>query len=84
MNDDMHYRLILEFDIQIAKWRIDNPLLRENMEWSLSVYDRNKGEWVNTKYLNRPGEHAYISKVTVIKDESPSRNPGEPTDGVSS
>jgi uncharacterized membrane protein len=82
--DNMHYRLTLQFDISIAKWRIDDPRVAENAEWSLSVYDRNKGEWVNIRDLNRPGEFAHISRISLMNDETPGRTPEDPTDDVSS
>lgn len=64
--DSMHYDIDITFNVRIAKWRIDDPRVKENREWSLAVYDRNLEEWVNINELDRPGEYGMISgfKIT--------------------
>lgn len=84
MPESMHYRFLIEFDIQIAKWRIDDPTIPGNSDWILQVYDRNLQQWVNANNLTRPGEHAWISKITLLPiDETSGRTPEAPTDDVS-
>lgn len=72
--DVMHYDLELTFNVRIAKWRIDDPREQENIEWSLSVYDRNLEEWVNINDLNRPGEYGMLDEL-VIRTEKPMSAP---------
>lgn len=48
------------------KWRIDDQNDPANREWSLKVYDRNLGEWVNVKYLNRPGEESFLESIVEL------------------
>jgi hypothetical protein len=65
----MHYNLDLTFSVRIAKWRIDDPSITENAEWSLCVFDRNLGQWVNVNDLNRPGESGMLKHISILKDE---------------
>lgn len=67
MDDSMHYNLLVSFHVQIAKWRIDDPNNRDNWEWSLSVFDRNKEVWVNINDLKRSGEFGLIESVKLGK-----------------
>lgn len=67
--DAMHYDLEITFNVRIAKWRIDDPRDKDNIEWSLSVYDRNLQEWVNINELNRPGEYGMLDELTIISDK---------------
>jgi len=62
MEDDL-YDLRVTFRVKLKKWRIDDQSNLDNREWSLKVYDRNLGEWVNVKDINRPGEEAYIEDI---------------------
>ena len=66
------YHLRLTFDVRIAPWRIDDPHNEENAEWSLAVFDRNIGEWVNMNLCTRPGEDSSLAKIEVIEDEASS------------
>jgi hypothetical protein len=65
MDNDL-YDLRVTFRVKLKKWRIDDQSDPVNREWSLKVYDRNLGEWVNVKYINRPGEEAYIENIEQI------------------
>jgi uncharacterized membrane protein len=80
------YHIRLTFDINIAEWRIDDPTDAKNAEWSLAVFDRNLGEWVNLNECTRPGESNRIVKIEVI--EKPKKPPvalrRSPTDVVNS
>ena len=67
-NDNMHYRLLITYDVTIAKWRIDDQNIIENREWSLHVFDRNKALWIPVAYLDRPGERAVIKDIKVIEE----------------
>jgi len=62
MDNDL-YDLRVTFRIKLKKWRIDDQSNTSNREWSLKVYDRNLGEWVNTAHINRPGEESYIESI---------------------
>jgi len=62
MDNDL-YDLRVTFRVKLKKWRIDDQSDINNREWSLNVYDRNLREWVNVRYINRPGEDAYIENV---------------------
>jgi hypothetical protein len=62
MDNDL-YDLRVTFRVKLKKWRIDDQSELTNREWSLNVYDRNLKEWVNVRYINRPGEDAYIENV---------------------
>jgi len=62
MDNDL-YDLRVTFRVKLKKWRIDDQSNTNNREWSLKVYDRNLGEWVNVKHINRPGEEAYIETI---------------------
>ena len=66
------YHLRLTFEVHVAHWRIDDPHKEENAEWSLDVFDRNIGEWVNMNLCNRPGESTYLTNIEVIEDEASS------------
>lgn len=63
MDKDMYYSILVSFHIQVAKWRIDDPKVKDNWEYSLAIYDRNKGEWVNINDLKRPGEFGSLYEV---------------------
>jgi hypothetical protein len=65
MDDDLH-DLRITFRVKVKKWRIDNQSIKENREWCLKVYDRNKEEWVSTPDLKRPGEDAYIESIDIL------------------
>lgn len=65
MDNDL-YDLRVTFRVKLKKWRIDDQSDLDNREWSLKVYDRNLGEWVNVKHINRPGEEAYIEDIQQI------------------
>jgi len=67
-NDDMHYRLRITYDVKIAKWRIDDQNVVENREWSLTVFDRNKQQWLPVRMLDRPGEYAEITNIEVVDE----------------
>lgn len=67
MDKDMYYNVLVSFHIQVAKWRIDDPTIKDNWEYSLSVYDRNQGRWVNINDLKRPGEFGAIHAVELGK-----------------
>jgi hypothetical protein len=62
MDNDL-YDLRVTFRVKLKKWRIDDQNDTNNREWSLKVYDRNLGEWVNVTEINRPGEEAYIESI---------------------
>ena len=62
MDNDL-YDLRVTFRVKLKKWRIDDQSDPANREWSLKVYDRNLGEWVNVKHINRPGEAPYIEEI---------------------
>lgn len=62
----MHYKLRIIYNVTIAKWRIDNPLLPGSSDWSLQVWDRNLNEWVYLADCKRPGEYTYIESIEVI------------------
>jgi hypothetical protein len=78
------YHLRITFDINVAPWRIDDPNDISNHEWSLSVFDRNLGEWIPLSSCTRPGESHRIAKIEVLNDETPSSTPGVSTEGVNS
>jgi hypothetical protein len=65
-----NYHLRITFDINIAEWRIDDPLDPNNAEWSLSVFDRNLGKWTPLADCTRPGESHKILRIDVVKDEA--------------
>ena len=67
-----NYHLRLTFEVHVAPWRIDDPLKEENAEWSLAVFDRNIGQWVNMNLCLRPGEDSYLTNVEIIGDEASS------------
>jgi hypothetical protein len=62
------YHLRITFDVTIAEWRIDDPRDVKNAEWSLDVYDRNLGQWVNLNDCCRPGEQSKIVKIEVLDE----------------
>jgi hypothetical protein len=62
------YHLRITFDINIAEWRIDDPTDPANAEWSLAVYDRNIGTWVNLNNCKRPGESSRIVNIEVLDE----------------
>ena len=64
--DQDEYDLRITYIVKIKKWRIDDQNDPANREWSLKVYDRNLGEWVNVNHLNRPGEEAYLESVVEL------------------
>jgi hypothetical protein len=64
----MRYKLRITYEVNIAKWRIDDPHDIKNAEWGLAVYDRNLGKWVHTNDLDRPGENVIIKKVEVLEE----------------
>jgi len=78
--DNMHYNIELTFNIRVAKWRIDDPRDSANAEYSLFLFDRNKGIWVHGNDLQLPGEIFYISKINVLPD---GENPWYRTQGPS-
>lgn len=61
--ENMEYDLKVTFRVTIKKWRVDDQSIDENREWSLSVFDRNLGRWVNVMDLKRPGEKALLWDV---------------------
>ena len=65
-----NYHIKLTFDINIAPWRIHDPNDIKNHEWSLSVFDRNLGEWINLADCTRPGESSRIARIDVLNDEN--------------
>lgn len=65
MDDDL-YDLRITFRVKLKKWRIDDQSIKENREWCLKVYDRNKEEWVSTTDIKRPGEDAYIESIDIL------------------
>jgi hypothetical protein len=78
------YHIRLTFDVNIAEWRIDDPNDVTNHEWSLSVFDRNLGEWIPLSECNRPGESHRIAKIEVLNDETSGSTPEVSTEGVNS
>ena len=66
-----NYHLKITFEINIAEWRIDDPTDVKNHEWSLSVFDRNLGQWVNLNDCTRPGESSRLAHFDVLNDELP-------------
>jgi len=78
------YHIRLTFDVNIAPWRIDDPNEVNNHEWSLSVYDRNLGEWIPLSSCTRPGESHRIAKIEVLNDETSGSTPEASTEGVNS
>lgn len=66
MDKEMLYGVVVSFHIQIAKWRIDDPTNKDNWEYSLGIYDRNLGQWVNINDLKRTGEFGYICEVKLV------------------
>ena len=78
------YHIRLTFDVNIAPWRIDDPNDINNHEWSLSVYDRNLGEWIPLSSCTRPGESHRIAKIEVLNDETSGSTPEVSTEGVNS
>lgn len=67
MDKDMYYSILVSFHIQVAKWRIDDPTIKDNWEYSLGIYDRNQGRWVNVNDLKRPGEFGSLHKVELCE-----------------
>lgn len=63
MDKEMYYNMVVSFHMQVAKWRIDDPANKDNWEYSLAIYDRNQGRWVNINDLKRPGEFSYVYDV---------------------
>ena len=63
MDKDMLYNILVTFNIQVAKWRIDDPANKDNWDYSLAIYDRNLGQWLNINDLKRPGEFGYVYNV---------------------
>lgn len=72
------YHLRITFDVQVAPWRIDDPTDNNNADWSLWVFDRNKGEWVPHSEWNRPNERCEIVKIEVLNNEASGKHPGGP------
>jgi len=66
------YHLRLTFEVHVAPWRIDDPNSEENAEWSLAVFDKSIGEWVNMNLCTRPGEDSYLINIEVIEDKASS------------
>jgi len=62
-NEDL-YNLEIKFDVNIAKWRIDDQTVEDNREWALWVYDRLQGKWIDTSEMSRPGEEVSIVELT--------------------
>ena len=67
-NDKLTTKLKILYEVNIAKWRIDDQNQIENREWCLYVYDRNKEEWVQVNNLDSPGEGAVIKHIHVIEE----------------
>ena len=64
--------LRITFDVKIAPWRIDDPNVKGNHDWSLWVYDRNLGEWIPLSDCTRPGESHKIVKIEILDDDEAS------------
>ena len=62
----MVYKLRITFNVSVAKWRIDNPLLPDSSDWALQVWDRNLDQWVYLADCIRPGEKTFIEKIEVL------------------
>lgn len=76
--DAMHYEFEITFAVRVAKWRMDDPRIKDNHNWSLEMWDVNKGEWVNLKDLNREGEYSYVDKIVVVSGDKKLRVPQLP------
>ena len=72
------YHLQLTFEVQVAPWRIDDPMDPQNAEWNLYVFDRNKGEWVPQHEWNRPNEFCKLLRVDLIENEASGKHSGGP------
>lgn len=51
-------------------WRINDPG-EHTSSWALQVWDENKGCWVYSVDLDRPGEYGHIVKIEVLDNEDP-------------
>jgi hypothetical protein len=67
-NDKLTTKLRILYEVDIAKWRIDDQNEIENREWCLYVYDRNQEQWVAVSSLNAPGEGASIRHIHVVEE----------------
>jgi hypothetical protein len=77
MDKEMYYNIVVSFHMQVAKWRVDDPTNKDNWEYSLEIYDRNQGRWININDLKRPGEFSYVYdvKLNPVQEVNP---PGAP------
>ncbi len=66
------YHIRLTFDIHIAPWRMDDPTDLNNHDWSLSVFDRNLGQWIPLSDCTRPGESHRITDVHIYDENEAS------------
>lgn len=66
--EKMNYKLHLLFEVNLAKWRIDDQRDPNNQEWCLMVYDRNKQEWISVNACDRPGEGAKLLTINIAEE----------------
>ncbi len=64
------YRLRITFEVAVMPWRINDPVEHKS-SWAIQVWDENKGCWVYTVDLDRPGEYGHIVKIEVLDNEDP-------------
>ena len=67
-NDKVTAKLRILYEVDIAKWRIDDQNKIENREWCLYVYDRNNEHWVAVSELDAPGERVVIKHIQVVEE----------------
>jgi hypothetical protein len=67
-NDKLTTKLRILYEVDIAKWRIEDQSKLENREWCLYVYDRNKEHWVAVNTLDAPGEGVSIKHIQVVEE----------------
>jgi len=66
-DDRLTYKLRILYEVDIAKWRIDDQNEVENREWCLYVFDRNQRTWSSVALLG-PNEDAVIKHIQVVEE----------------
>lgn len=69
MPNEQNYKLRILYEVSLAKWRIDDQTKKENQEWCLYVYDRNKAEWIPANSCNRDGEYVRVKHIQVVEND---------------
>jgi hypothetical protein len=67
-NDSPNYKLRILYEVNVAKWRIDDQRLPDNREWCIYVFDRNREIWVPVSQLGGPGEGATIKHIQIADE----------------